>query len=47
VDADEAAVLAFVFEADNAGNPGEQGVVPANADVNAGLELRTPLSNEN
>src|SRR5713101_10198244 len=41
--ADKAAAAALVFEADNTGNGGEQGVVFAAADVGAGLVPRAAL----
>jgi hypothetical protein len=43
VDGDEAAVLSAVLEADDAGDLGEEGVVLAAAEVEAGLQLGAAL----
>jgi hypothetical protein len=47
LDADEAAVTAFVFKLDVAGDESEERVVLALADVFAGLVLRAALAHEN
>src|SRR6185369_11482706 len=46
-DADEAAALAFVVELNDAVDLGEERVVAADADVHTGVELRSPLTDEN
>ena len=46
LDADEAADAAFVFEGDDAGDLREQGVITTDADIDAGLELRSALTNQ-
>ena len=46
VDVDEAAMLAFVLEADDAIDLGEEGVVLAAADVCAGLQGGAALAND-
>src|SRR3984957_12802658 len=46
IDIDEAAVLATILEADHAADLGEQGVVLAAADVGAGLQRCSALTND-
>jgi hypothetical protein len=46
LDTNEAACAAFVFELNDAGDLCEQSVVFADADINARLEFRTALSNQ-
>src|SRR5437588_3045078 len=46
LDADEAAGAAFVFVLNDAGDLREEGVISADADINARLELRAALTNE-
>ena len=46
VDVDEAAALALVLEADDAGDLGEEGVVLAAANVGAGLQRRSTLADD-
>ena len=46
IDVDEAAVLTFVLEADDAVDFGEEGVVFATTDVGAGLERGSTLTDD-
>jgi len=47
VDRDKSAGAAFIFKPHDAGNFGEQRVIPADADIQAGLEFRSTLADEN
>ena len=47
LDADEAAGVTFVFERDDAGDFGKKSIVPPDADIHAGFELRSALTDKN